>query len=126
MTTMFAKLEARRRQELAQRQRWSAVLRQRLVERGLPLLRAYGVSQAWLFGSVASGTAGLGSDLDLLAVPVTAADYWPLRRDLAEALECPLDLYTQDDDPVFVRKVMERGERILEIQSRVVEGRRAG
>jgi predicted nucleotidyltransferase len=54
-----------------------------------------------------------GSDLDLLVIPVTAENYWPLRRDLEAVVDRPLDLYTQDDDPDFVRKIMERGEPIL-------------
>jgi len=112
-----ANLTERRRRERETRARRSAALRGRLLERGLPVLRAYGVREAWLFGSVASGTSGPQSDLDLLVVPLKALDYWSLRRELEAVLECPLDLYTQDDDPVFVRKVMERGERIDAIRS---------
>lgn len=112
----FSKVKARWRKERDERTSRSAALRRRLAECGAPVLRAYGVRDAWLFGSVAAGTAEPGSDLDLLVVPVTAVDFWPLRRDLEALLDCSLDLYTQDDDPVFVRKIMERGEPIREIQ----------
>ena len=80
-------------------------------------MHRYGVRKAWLFGSVAAGAAGPASDLDLLVTPVSAQDYWSLRRELESALDWPLDLYTQDDDPVFVRKIMERGELIYEVRS---------
>jgi predicted nucleotidyltransferase len=113
----FAKLESRRLRERAERARRSAALRRRLTERGSTVLLAYGVREAWLFGSVAAGTAHPRSDLDLLVLSVSPVEYWPLRRDLEAALDCPLDLYTQDDDPAFVRKVIERGEKIFEIRS---------
>ena len=108
----FSKVKARWRREREERENRSHELRRRLVERGGPILRSYGVRDAWLFGSVAAGMAELESDLDLLVMPVAADDYWPLRRDLEVAVGCPLDLYTQDDDPTFVKKVMERGEHI--------------
>ena len=117
MDARFEKLGRRWRRERAERASRSAELRRLLVERGGPVLRAYGVRNAWLFGSVAAGTAEAGSDLDLLVVPVAAADFWPLRRDLEAAMGRPVDLYTQDEDPVFVQKIMERGEPIGEIQS---------
>jgi predicted nucleotidyltransferase len=116
MGTEFAKLEARWRRERAERAERSGELRRRLLERAGPVLRGYGVRQVWLFGSVASGTAQANSDLDLLVVPVTVADFWPLRRDLEAALGHPVDLYTQDDEEQFVRKVRERGELIYEVQ----------
>jgi len=122
----LAKVDARRRRERAECARRSGVLRCRLAEHGCAVLRAYGVREAWLFGSVAAGTAAPGSDLDLLVMAVISADYWSLRRDLETALGCPLDLYTQDDDPVFVRKIMERGELVYEVRSRAPEGRYRG
>jgi len=80
------------------------------------VLRAYGVREAWLFGSVADGKPRSASDLDLLVTPVAAEHYWPLRRDLEAVIGCPLDLYTQDDDPMLVTKVKARGEVIYEVQ----------
>ncbi len=97
----FTKLHERWRNERESRAHRSGEMRRRLIERGIPVLRAHGVRQAWLFGSVAAGTAEPGSDVDLLVSPVTAEDYWVLRRELEAAIGCPLDLYTQDDDPVL-------------------------
>jgi predicted nucleotidyltransferase len=77
-----------------------------------PVLRAHGVERAWLFGSLARGTAHARSDVDLLVLGVGAGDYWELRHDLERALERPLDLITQDDDPVFVAKARARGVQI--------------
>jgi predicted nucleotidyltransferase len=112
----FAKLEARWLRERTERVSRSAELKRRLAECVRPVLEAHGVRKAWLFGSVAAGTVTPDSDVDLLVVPVSSAQYWPLRRDLEEALGCSLDLCTQDDDPVLVGKVKERGELIYEVQ----------
>jgi len=69
----------------------------------LETLRAHGVSQAWMFGSVAAGTAGARSDLDLL---VTFAQPTTLFRqfDLAETLSkiCGRDVHLMTRlDPAF-------------------------
>ena len=112
----FSKLKRRWQKEHEERLACSARLRRLLVERGLTVLRAYGVQRVWLFGSVLEGTAGTKSDIDLLAVPVAVTDYWTLRRDLETALNHPVDLYTQDDDRDLVRKVQERGELVDEVQ----------
>ena len=116
MTAGFTKLERRWEEERVARAERSAGLRARLIEQGLPVLRAHGVRQVWLFGSVATGTAESASDIDLLVTPVSAADYWALRRELEAALGNPVDLYTQDDDAGLVRKIIERGERLYEVQ----------
>lgn len=116
VATGFSKLERRWERERAGRSARSAALRQLLVTRGLAVLRRHGAQRVWLFGSVAAGTARAASDIDLLAMPVSAADYWTLRRELEVALGHPVDLYTQDDDADLVRKVMERGELIDEVQ----------
>jgi len=70
------------------------------------------VGRAYLFGSIAEGRAHAHSDVDLLVMDVPAATYWDLRHDLEQALGRPLDLLTQDDDPVLVGKIIARGELI--------------
>ena len=101
-----------RREERTERSARSAERCRRLLVEGVAVVRRYGVRAAWLFGSVAEGTARQESDVDLLAIPVTASDYWALRRDLEAVLGCPIDLYSQDDAAVFVRKAMDRGELV--------------
>ena len=112
----FSKLERRWAAERVARAERSARLRRLLIELGLPVLQSYGARRVWLFGSVAAGTAGTASDIDLLADPVATEDYWALRRDLEAAIGHPVDLYTQDDDADLVRKIIERGDRIDEVQ----------
>jgi predicted nucleotidyltransferase len=92
-------------------------LHSRLLNRGRTLFQKYGVRRVWLFGSVSQERALVDSDVDVLVSPLSAEDYWPLRRELEAAVGYPIDLYTQDDDAVFVRKVMRRGELIYDVQS---------
>jgi len=40
--------------------------------------------------------------------------YWAFRQALEQALKRPVDIYTPDDDPRLVEKVLKRGEVIYE------------
>jgi hypothetical protein len=51
--------------------------------------------------------------VDLLVLGIGPAAYWALRQELEQALGRPLDLHTQDDDPVFVAKAIDRGKLIF-------------
>ncbi len=108
----FSKLKARWDLERAQTRIASAQLEAQVRLTAAPILQAYHVTTAYLFGSIADGRASAWSDVDLLVLGVGAAAYWDLRRDLEQALERPLDLFTQDDDPVFVAKIIARGQVI--------------
>ena len=108
----FSKLKARWDLERAQTRIASARLEAQVRLAAAPILHSYGVTRAYLFGSIAAGRAGAQSDVDLLVLGVSAAAYWDLRRDLEQALGRPLDLFTQDDDPVFVATISARGQVI--------------
>ena len=65
------------------------------------LLTAYGIKDIRLFGSVARGEAGSGSDVDLLVEFETSAhigmfEFSRLRRELSRLLGCEVDLATPD------------------------------
>jgi len=108
----FSKLKARWDLERAQTRIASVRLEAQVRLAATPILQAYGVTRAYLFGSIAAGRAGARSDVDLLVLGVGAAAYWDLRRDLEQVLGRPLELFAQDDDPVFVAKVIARGQVI--------------
>jgi len=110
----FSRLHARQAQERAAAVAIAARLAALVRDRVPPILRRYGAGRAWLFGSIAAGRCHARSDVDLLVLGIAAADYWALRHDLEQALDRPVDLLTQDDDPVMVRKVTERGVLIHE------------
>lgn len=104
----FSKLKARWEREREERHAASERLSAQVRHVATPILQSYGATRAYLFGSIAQCRAGPESDVDLLVLGVSPTAYWDLRRDLEQALGRPLDLFTQDDDPVFVAKVMAR------------------
>ncbi|WP_058557781.1 nucleotidyltransferase family protein [Thiohalocapsa sp. ML1] len=110
----FSRLHARQAQERAEAVANATRLAALVREQVPPILRRYGAGCAWLFGSIAAGRCHARSDVDLLVLGIAAADYWALRHDLEQALDRPVDLLTQDDDPIMVRKVTERGVLIHE------------
>jgi uncharacterized protein len=64
------------------------------------LCREYGIAELAVFGSVARGTAGPDSDVDLLYVRVPGNDlgmaYFALQEDLEELFGRPVDLVPKD------------------------------
>ena len=103
--------------EELERRRHSREMRSAIISRCTSLFRRFGLDKVILFGSVAEGRIRENSDIDILAFPLSADRYWLCRHELEQAIEYPVDLYTQDDDPKFVKKILERGEVIYEIQS---------
>jgi len=107
------------------RQKWEAdslirkqishKVKSRLLAKGIPVLKRFGIGKAILFGSVLNGRCDDHSDVDLLVAPLTGDQYWVFRHELEQALEFPVDVYTQDDDPGFIKKMGDRGEVIYEI-----------
>ncbi|MBK1633012.1 DNA polymerase beta [Thiohalocapsa halophila] len=107
-----SKLRARRARERAEQAVAAARLHALVLDVVPPILARFGATAAYLFGSVAAGTAHADSDVDLLVLGIGPAAYWALRQELEQALGRPLDLHTQDDDPVFVAKAIHRGKLI--------------
>jgi uncharacterized protein len=70
-----------------------------LLREQMPLLRErFGVRGLRLFGSVARGTAGAGSDLDLLVdfgQPATPEALFGAQFYLEDLMGCPVDLVTE-------------------------------
>jgi uncharacterized protein len=72
-----------------------------ILSKNRKLLRNYGVINIRLFGSVARGEAGVGSDVDLLvefepSAHIGMFEFSRLRRDLSRLLGCEVDLATPD------------------------------
>jgi uncharacterized protein len=65
------------------------------------LLEMYGVKNIRLFGSIARGEGGVGSDIDLLvefepSAHIGMFEFSRLRRELSQLLGCDVDLATPD------------------------------
>lgn len=68
-----------------------------LTEHKPVLAKRFGVTRLALFGSVARGTAGSGSDVDLLVEfdgLATSSRYFGVQFYLEDLLGCPVDLVT--------------------------------
>ena len=113
----YDKLREKWLTECSERKRISEAMKTEIMTKGQPVFRKFGIHKVWVFGSVADGRAQENSDIDMLAIPLPADQYWICRRELEHAVSYPIDLYTQDDDPKFTDKVIKRGEIIYEVQS---------
>lgn len=85
-----------------------------IKEKGTSIFKRYGIKRVVLFGSIVKRNLSRFSDVDLFVMPLEKERYWDFSRELEGALEVPIDLYTQDDDPGFVEKIKSRGETIYE------------
>lgn len=102
----------RKRRERVKSRIKEAKQRMAVVEALWPLFDKYHLSRVFVFGSVSRGSSGVSSDIDLYIEEVSGEDYWKLRHELEEAAGKLIDLYCQLDDPVFVKKVKERGKLV--------------
>lgn len=85
-----------------------------LVDRIRPILEDHDVLRAGLFGSVVSGEAGPGSDVDLLVeLPDDASilDLVALKRDLEEEIGRPVDVVEYGTEHPRLRESI-RGEEV--------------
>ena len=110
----YEKLYQRWQTEVAESAGLAKKMKSALMNNAKPVFQKYNIQKVILFGSVQKGSVNSGSDIDLLAIHLSGNDYWKCRHDLEEIAGYPVDLYTQSDDPVFVKKIMERGEVIYE------------
>lgn len=86
-----ATLQQRAAAERARVEARANAIRARLPEAVAMLRARYGVTDAWLFGSLATGRAHAGSDADL-AVSVRVEKYFEALAELVEILDCDVDL----------------------------------
>ena len=78
-----------------------------------PIAEEYGVDKVYIFGSVARGDEGEGSDYDFCIEPGKIRDLFELSGffgDLKDAMEREIDLVTVDSlPPEFLNNVMKDG-----------------
>ncbi|RJP30998.1 MAG: hypothetical protein C4527_08660 [Candidatus Omnitrophota bacterium] len=110
----FRKLNQRWQKEESERKHRSEKMRSTCMEKAVPVLLQYGVQRIVLFGSVLKERCEESSDLDILAMPIPNDRYWQCLHDLREATGVDVDLYTENDNAEFVKKVLRRGEIIYE------------
>ena len=108
----YEKLIKRWSREKGDQKARAAVFKKRLLEKGTPVFKRYNLQVVYLFGSVASGKSRKNSDIDLYVSSLPADRYWQFRHELEDAVHLPIDLYTDSDDLKFIKKIIERGEKV--------------
>ncbi len=116
-TDSFEKLFLKWEKQKVELKQHACQMKLAITDQGKAVFKKYGIRKAVLFGSVAKGRCRKTSDIDLLVIPLETQLFWQCRRELEQATQYPVDLYTQIDDPVFVKKILKRGEVIYEAQS---------
>ncbi|CAD7766639.1 MAG: hypothetical protein DNFNHJIP_00037 [Candidatus Argoarchaeum ethanivorans] len=111
----FEKLKQKWIKDKKRRRAAASEMKNRLLTRGEPIFKKYGINKVVIFGSVADGRCGLTSDIDILVQPLSGEKYWEFRREIEDAVNSTIDLYTIGDDPVFVKKILSRGETVYEV-----------
>jgi predicted nucleotidyltransferase len=108
----YEKLKKRWLREKKQQEERATKYRKQLLDKGIPIFKRYNIKAVYLFGSAATGRIWQDSDIDLYVSALSADKYWKFRQELEEAVQLPIDLYTDTDDNTFVKKIMERGEKV--------------
>ena len=111
----FDKLKQRWERERIRRQEDSALRQKLLRENAMSIFKKFHISKVVLFGSAAENRSHPDSDIDLFVCPLPGDKYWDFIRELEDTLDLPVDVYTDTDDEIFVKKILERGEVIYEI-----------
>jgi predicted nucleotidyltransferase len=108
----FKYLKQRWEREASERLARSDEFKRQLLEKGIPIFKKYNIRQVYLFGSVASGGCLKHSDIDLYVSSLPNNLFWQFRHELEEAVQLPIDLYTDSDDQSFVQKIVKCGEKL--------------
>ena len=111
----FEKLKEKRAVERESRKIRSERLKSLLLERGVCVFKKFDIRKVIVFGSVAEGVCTEMSDLDILVIPLKNKQYWDFRYELEQAVDFPIDLYTDSDDPSLIKKIISRGETLYEV-----------
>jgi predicted nucleotidyltransferase len=124
-TNPFYKLQQRWQQQVLFAQHQSQEVYQALLAAN-SLFVKYGVQQAIWFGSTQQERGNPNSDVDLLLIGLQIEKFWSCWRELEESLQRSVDLYTEQDDPVFVQKVKMRGKSVYSSESTASQSRSIG
>lgn len=74
------------------------------------LLKQFGASEVYVFGSAAKGQMRKFSDIDMAVKGIPASMFFRAMGQASKILDCPLDLIDLDDKTPFTRYLIEEGE----------------
>mgnify|MGYP001358286666 CR=1 FL=1 len=79
------------------------------IQRAIQLLKKHGCKEIYLFGSLASGNFGVGSDIDLAIRGCNPENYFQIYGELLMELEHPVDLINLDREDDFTKFIEDNG-----------------
>jgi len=82
----------------------------RLIQQAAAVLRAAGAREVYIFGSVAAGTLGEDSDIDMAVSGLPPEKFFDAMGRAGDLLPRPLDLVDLDEASPFTRYLREEGE----------------
>jgi predicted nucleotidyltransferase len=89
------------------------VNREALHKTAAEILRGFGATDIFLFGSVVEGTATADSDVDIAVAGLAAGDYFSALCALADALHARVDLLRLENlSPRMRAYILNTGQRI--------------
>jgi|APSaa5957512622_1039677.scaffolds.fasta_scaffold90347_2 predicted nucleotidyltransferase len=91
-------------------------IKKSLREDGKEIFQKYKIEKVSAFGSVYSSKLQSTAEVAVLAVPLEVDEFWSFRQDMGVVAGCPVDVFSQDDEPDFLLKVQEQGELIYDRQ----------
>jgi predicted nucleotidyltransferase len=86
-----------------------AELRQ-AIDQAVAILKDAGAEAVYVFGSIAEGSIGPDSDVDLAVMGLPPAQFFPVMGQAMLVLPRPLDLVDLDVDTPFTRYLKQKGK----------------
>jgi predicted nucleotidyltransferase len=81
-----------------------------LIKRAAEILRSFGATEVYLFGSVPKGTYTTGSDIDLAVRGIPPKDFYGAVGEMLFALDRSVDLIDLDGGTAFGKYLEKHGE----------------
>lgn len=76
------------------------------------LLKQFGASEVYVFGSAAKGEMSESSDVDMAVKGLPPAIFFHAMGQVMKVLDCPVDLIDLDEETPFTRLLIEEGELV--------------
>jgi len=92
-------------------------IRERILKDGPTVFKQFNIDTAILFGSKFDTKLEGISDVAVFVMPLPINQFWIFRQHLATIAKRTIDIYTQDDNPDFIKKVQEQGDIIFSQKS---------
>jgi len=88
------------------------LIEKKALQQAASLLRSFGASEVFVFGSAVKGELRTDSDIDMAVSGLPARVYFSAISKASDLLGRPVDLVDLDDDTPLVRHLLDSGELV--------------